>query len=390
MDAAENRQDLSTAFGRADTKAIKGIAIVLMMFHHLAAFSNRLPAGFGGFESIWEGFVTSGHLQAFANAAKICVSIFFFLGGYGLYIRWKSARLSVTKNIFDLYKTYWKVFIVFIPIAILFFAREGEDINALCTLYVFDGKTEMLSTVLSNFIGWTCSLNREWWFFKSYVCAIPLGYLFCKATKKHQNFWLDLFIVFGLDILIRTVFPALPNIPVFSALNQNVYYASFFKINNYASVFFAGIVFAKYDGICKMKEMLRQLPCCTLLSLVGFGILWLSSAYVLGSSADIVYCALMIPMLSVMIDKFHLLKKGFAFLGKHSTNMWLIHTFYCYYFLEVTHLVYATNSVLLDLLILLALSLVSSIVLNGFYTMIGKIGNGVMSLGKWKEEAKKH
>ena len=81
----------------------------------------------------------------------------------------------------------------------------------------------------------------------------------------------------------------------------------------------------------------------------------------------------MIPMLSLIFDKYKIIKYIFVFLGKHSTNIWLIHSFYCYYFLEVTHVVFATRNVWVGLLTLLLLSLVSSIALDGFYSLLGRI-----------------
>ena len=73
-------------FDRSDTKAIKGAAVLLMLFHHLTGFPYRFPVGFGGFSTL----IPAGYLEAFGTAAKICVPMFFFLGGYGLYCKWKS------------------------------------------------------------------------------------------------------------------------------------------------------------------------------------------------------------------------------------------------------------------------------------------------------------
>lgn len=359
-------------FERDDTKAVKGIAILLMLFHHFAAFPDRTPVGFEGFASLWPAFVSGGYLQAFAISAKICVSLYFFLGGYGLYIRWKSSKFSVTGSILDLYKAYWRVFLVFIPICLLFFARSGDDISVLCTKYAIDNKFSLLTIVLSGFIGWSSYFNEEWWFLKSYICAIPLGYLFCCGTKKNRNFWLDLFIVFGIDIFIRDVFPSVASLESFSSLGTNFYYVSFLRGNDFVSAFFAGIVFAKYDAISAAKQKLLNLPCSTWSCLLGLGILYWCRTFVFDAKADILFCGLMIPMVCVFFDRFTRIKRIFMYLGKHSTNMWLIHSFYCYYFLEVTQLVYCTRNVWIDFGILVILTLASSIALNGFYKLLGQ------------------
>ena len=371
MKTNQSTIEKSIEFSRSDTKALKGIAVVLMLFHHLAAFPARFPVGFTGFESLWGGFSTNDFLVKFALVSKICVSIFFFLGGYGLFIRWKSSKFSVSQSIIDLYKAYWKVFLVFVPIAILFFGRSGTNINPICTGYVFQSKGIMVTTILSDFVGLTSKLNAEWWFFLSYVCVIPLGYLYCCKVEA-RNFWEDIFLVFCIDILIRNIFPAIADMEVFSSLRSNLFYSNFFEMNSYTSAFFAGIVFAKHNGICKIKRILYQFHYCTLCSVLGLGILLFCRTFILGEQADIIYCAALIPMLSVILDNYKPLKQCFVFLGKHSTNMWLIHSFFCYYFLEATYLVYSTKNVWIDLLILVALSLSSSIAVNGFYCLLEK------------------
>ena len=360
-------------FSRTDTKAIKGVAVVLMLFHHLAAFPARLPVFFTGFESVCASFVESGHLQSMAMAAKICVSLFFFLGGYGFYIRRKTKHINIADEIIRLYRAYWKVFLVFVPIAILFFANGADELSSYCTRYRFESITKLVSTVLSDFIGWTSNCNSEWWFFKSFICAMILGSLFCELTDRNQSFWKDIFIVFVLDILISSVFPAIAKTEAFSSLEKNVYYKSFFTINKYAPAYFAGIVFAKYDGVNWIMEKIQALPRPGIASALGLGILYLTRMYVFQGTADLIIAAFMVPVMAVFLKNFSAVNKIFAFLGKHSTNIWLIHSFYCYYFLEVTHVVFATRNVWVGLLTLLLLSLVSSIALDVFYSLLGRI-----------------
>lgn len=357
-----------TAFDRNDTKAIKGVAVLLMLFHHLAAFSYRMPVGFVGFETL----LGTQLLQEIASASKFCVSLFFFLGGYGLYIRFRDFKLSITSSILNLYKSYWKVFSIFIPIAYLLFNRSGDNINALATTYAMPRTRDYITAAISDFTAWSCTLNGEWWFLKSYICVIPLGYLFCRATQKSTDFWVDIFLVFGLDILLTCILPTISTTGSLWCLQTNIYFTSFLTNNSRSIAFFAGIVFAKYDGIRKLKQMLQNLSFCLPVCFAALAALVLSNLYVTGDDAgDIVYCAALIPILSVILDRLPPLKKAAMYLGKHSTNMWLIHSFYCYYFLEFTHIVYCTQNVWIDLAILVVLSLVSSILVNGFWKQTG-------------------
>ena len=360
-------------FTREDTKAVKGVAVTLMLLHHLAGFMERFPVGFEKFSSPhWKGFVDDGYLGALAMSCKICVSLFFFLGGYGMYKQYEKGKYSVSRTIVALYKSYWKVFCIFIPVALIFFRRDSEDISWLCRRFVFESPRECLTSIIENFFGFSNTFNGEWWFFASYLCAIPLGYIFARLLRKSNSFTVDMFWVIVVDILIRNIFPGLARIEAFSGLNNNFYYARFFEIVHYSSTFFAGIVFAKYDKIVKIKSVFENMRFRWLVGFAGCFLVLYTRWFIEGDTIDIVHSAVFTISASVMFDGFKVFKKVFAYLGKHSTNIWLTHSFYCYYFYEATKIVYKTKNVWVDLLILIAMSLVTSIIIEFFYKLLSK------------------
>ena len=106
---------------REDTKMIKGIAILLMLLHHLWGFTDRLPGGY-----LDQSFLIFGYDAAFyiAGFGKICVSLFFFVGGYGVYVSSYGKKYDLVAKLKSLYISYWKVFLIFVPIAFLFFANQ--------------------------------------------------------------------------------------------------------------------------------------------------------------------------------------------------------------------------------------------------------------------------
>lgn len=362
-------------FTRDDTKAIKGVAVILMLFHHLAAFPKRVPVGFEGFSAIlWQGFIDNGYLQKFASGGKICVSLFFFLAGYGLYKRWESGKFSLAHSIALLYKQFWKVFAIFIPIAFLFFARSSNNINSLTTRYVIESKRNFLTALISNALGFTTSFNAEWWFFASYLCALPLGYLFLTTIRDHQDFLKDIFWVVIINIFICNVFPNLAKADMFLNIDKNVFYKRFFLISEYASPLFEGIVFAKYDTLVALKKKIKELPLEPIVCVFGIAVTFWCRMYVDTSvPADILYTPFLIAFLSNFFDNLHIIKIGFSYFGKHSTNMWYMHSFYCYYFLEITKIVYCTKIVWVDLFILVVMSLATSIFIEFFYKHLRKL-----------------
>lgn len=361
-------------FTREDTKAVKGIAIILMLLHHLAGFPDRVPVGFEGFSSLWSPFVDRGYLSAIAAASKICVAIFFFLGGYGLYKR-LSQGSSVVDIAVSLYRRYWRVFIIFVPIAYIFFSRTGADINPLATHYEITSVKDFITEIISNLSGYSSSINKEWWFFFTYLCLIPLGCLLCMFTEKNNSFLKDIFIVFIIDIFSYNVFPNMANTTLFAGINGNFYFKTFFLLPSQISSFFAGIVFAKYDMLSRIKDKISSLRFKALISLAAMAVVMWGRMFIVGAGADIIYTSVFSVCAAVLFDSVRLLKKPFVFFGKHSANMWYIHTFYCYYFLEATKIVYCTRSVFLDLLILIGMCLISSVLLEFLYKQLDRLGS---------------
>ena len=68
---------------KEDAKKIKGIAIILMLMYHLFYFKDRIYGG--GVISI----ISNSLVENIGKFGNICVPIFFFLSGYGLYINSK-------------------------------------------------------------------------------------------------------------------------------------------------------------------------------------------------------------------------------------------------------------------------------------------------------------
>jgi len=359
-------------FTREDTRAVKGFAVLMMMFHHLAAFPERQPPEFEGFLTLWKPFAEEGYIRMMATAFRLCVAIFYFVGGYGLYKRWSKNKYSLTKSIFALYKSYWKVFAVFVPIAFIFFRRSGEGLLPNYQRYAVTDKKELISMILANFLGLTDSINSEWWFLAAYLCVMPMGLLFCIATRKNKSFTLSMFLVLMIDILVRNVFDDIPKIEAFSNVGSNFFYSHFLNMEG-TSPFFAGIVFAKHDKLEVCKKYLMRFRFSGIMGLIGcLGILYIRS-YILGEYIEIIHAAAFTIFASVLADSLRPLKTAVCFAGKYSTEMWLIHSFFCFHFCEAAKLVYLTRSPLIDFLILTALTLGSALLLEQLYKALAKL-----------------
>ena len=76
-----------TVFDREASQALKGIAIVMMLFHHCFQMASRYDGWTILFSPLREQQVIN-----LAVGCKICVAIFAFISGYGLFWGIKNKR----------------------------------------------------------------------------------------------------------------------------------------------------------------------------------------------------------------------------------------------------------------------------------------------------------
>ena len=367
---------VETMFTKENTKQIKGIAILLMMAHHLFAFPDRMPYE----ASIQTPFYISGMelTELIGGFGKICVSIYMFMGGYGLLKRYASCveqnvecnRLG--SDIIKLYKAYWKVLLLFVPIAFLFFSNQGQYCTDAVICSRYDGWT--IKTFVENFFGLSRTFNSEWWFFKSYLLALFQGYVFIEIFKNKKNLYLELAVVMLWSVLLIGVFPILPFEEGYQVLWNNDWYNEICLGSEYVVLFFAGIVFAKYNIFEAWKNYLSNFKKLEkmILSALGIALTIYVRQFFLKMEWDILLAPVFIFACYVFIEETGFLKRPLGFLGAHSTNMWLEHTFFCFYFGTVAKFIYGFNNAAISYIILFALSLGSSILVDLIWKGIGR------------------
>ena len=365
-------------FTSYDTKKIKGFAIILMLAHHLWAFPNRIAGG--ELKHLFTIFGDSS-LLILGNFGKICISLFFFLGGYGIYIQSKKKGFNILKNIKKIYIAYWKVFIIFIPLALIFFNNWVPFCEAQDIYLRFAGWT--WKDVVKNFLGVSSSLNGEWWFLSSYVVAIVLFPLL-KGLIEKNSLLKNLFYIVIISILMTNVFPAIGSIKYLGTLNNNYLYNTIFcQTAPYITCFYIGVLFAKENLIIKLYNKINEvIKLNTITDIIILGVIIFFRSYVAGPEMDIIYVPLLIIILIDILSHIPILEKTFEKLGENSTNMWLIHSFYCYYFYPIVKIVVALRWGIPCLIVLIVLTLISSYIIDYFWELIKKIYNKCLTFTK--------
>ncbi|MDX2097642.1 MAG: acyltransferase family protein, partial [Leptolyngbyaceae cyanobacterium bins.59] len=212
-------------FTREKTNVAKGIAILLMFSNHLYAFPDRLLHG-----NFYIPLIPTFNVEfLIGNFGSVCVSIFLFLSGYGMYIGYKNSRyLSLRyslNKLKDFYLTYWLYFLVFVPIGLFFFQNE--------TLWYSSEKRYSLEILdlLEGFSGWSARYNSEWWFVRMFVLMLLL---LCPLYLSLANRNLS-----TLCLISSTLF--------LLAWISKVDYTGLFGIFFWQINFFMGILFARLN-----------------------------------------------------------------------------------------------------------------------------------------------
>lgn len=140
-----------------DSKLIKGVAICLMLWHHL--FPNALYSG------------GSSAVVFMAAVGKVCVSLFLLMSGYGLACQYSKVIAEaknlkekfgattkfIAKRYVKFYTGYWLIFLIFVLLGCV-----GMGIS-LESRYETDNILFPLVVDFFGFMGYH-SYNITWWF----------------------------------------------------------------------------------------------------------------------------------------------------------------------------------------------------------------------------------
>ena len=358
---------------RDDTKVMKCIAIILMLMHHLWFFQDRIPGG--PLVSLFHGFHIPT-LQILSAFGKICVPMFFFLGGYGIYKSSYGKPYDIFKRLKKLYFAYWKVFVIFIPIGFLFFSSQA----AYCadsSIYTRFANFSIKELAL-NFFAIASTYNSEWWFLISYVFALCL-YPVIRTIVDRNSAKSNVVIVFLVSLLLVHFFTKVnvslgPNALDFKTL----FFTFIFQTAPYIASFWMGAVTAKegllskFGDDAKANKLLNPFT-----DIMIWGIVIYLRQVAIGETFDIFF----VPMLTIasmdLLSRMKPLKKLLAIMGKQSTSMWLIHTFFCYYFGAIAVIVTAPRYAILSLLFLIALTYLASVLVSFFWSGVESLYNKI-------------
>ena len=311
-----------------DTNILKGIALLLLLLHHLFYVQKGL---YDDIHLYNEHFLVN-ELGIFG---KLCVAIFVLLSGYGLTIQAnKNQKIQLVefykRRFTKLYLNYWFIWIIFVPIGVLFMHRTFEIVyvNHIWEKLIID--IAGLSFAF-GFYGY----NATWWFFS---CIIVLYLLFPFLIRMLGKYNMILIILsLGLYVLQLSFLRA---------------------INQYLISFVLGMIVANginvtpsplLNYVNKWLLLLILIFACCIRNLLGGYAILLDSFICL--TGIMLYKQIKLPTF---------FSRVLEFIGKHSMNIFLFHTFiYLYYFKEF--IFWSRNPIIIYLTLLIVCLLVSMV-----------------------------
>lgn len=131
---------------------------------------------------------------------------------------------------------------------------------------------------------------------------------------------------------------------------------------------------AKGQTMARLRDMLAKNRLLSPLHCLFFlGAIVYVRTSVSGPELDILYAPLFTIFGITLLNTLSPLKKIFQHIGAQSTNMWLIHSFYCYYFYGIAKFIVAPKYAILSLLLLVALSYISAVAISKFWTYVERV-----------------
>ncbi|WP_010076113.1 acyltransferase family protein [Clostridium cellulovorans] len=365
-------------FTKEHTSIAKGVAIVLMIIHHLFRVPERIQnVSYISVVPFWK----INFEYWFADFGKICVAIYFLLSGYGLYVIYTKKQQFTFKDsiqrVFNFLINYWVVFVIFIPVGLIWFESNSR--------YHWD-----LKIFLENFFILRNSYSDEWWVVKVYIELVLIFPIVKYIVKKSTigSFVLSLFLYFV------SIYPSLLNNIIFQPLHikNELLIADITNLMYWQIVFCTGALIAKLDFFKAANKFLDRIRisnkfiCIIGILIIAFIRIVVSREFILIGRAYSTYIDFIIAPFFILFctnlifsTKF---KKVFLVLGKHSTNIWLTHTFFAYHYYQ--KLVFMPKLSVLIVIWLLILSLASSIVINYIIAGFYNLGSMVESVSKRK------
>ena len=321
---------LTSAFTTYDSMLVKGVAIILLMFHHCISMNQveKHTMNFFPFESYhWPVMV--------CDSFKLCVGMFIFITGYGLYKSYSKIEIR-NKTVFNwtgtrLFKTLSGFWFVYILVFIVTYAVDQRPLAVYVTEPTKMEGSWLYAVIdffgLANIAG-TPTLIGTWWYMSAVVILIIFFPLLFGMGEKFSYF-VTAFAMILLPRILGIGFPGTKN--VFS----------------FVLAFILGMAFAKYDVFAKQDKftlfknhkLLSDIVLFFVYLFAFFMVVYVTDKLGRKYLWELNYCidpVIVILFANKYLKRIPVLNRALMYIGNHSLNIFLIHTFIPFILLAIS------------------------------------------------------
>lgn len=313
------------------TNVSKGMALMLILWHHL--FFEKPESGMLVYQS--------------ALLAKVCVGIYVVLSGYGLAASLKNKAFDLfsfyKRRLVKLYLNYWFIALLFIPLGVMWFGRSLESVfgeNPYGGLLIQLAGIHMFTDVSYGY-------NATWWFMSLIIVLYAIFPLVMVLTRR--------FHLWFLGVCALLLFAPIP------------------LVNDWIFPFAVGVWLGQKDGLVKLYAWFETKGAkgWVLAIFLTICVAWYrQNGWFFDSiRADTFFGILLILLTTKIALSSVFIEKGLAFIGVHSFNIFLFHTFIYYYYFP--RFIYSFENPILIFSVLLAICLVVSLGIEKLKEVLG-------------------
>ncbi len=350
---------------KKQSSVLYGTAILLMLYFHLFGAPGLPDTEYVSVLNFAGGGINLE--RALSWFGRICVGIYAFISGYGMYRslvkvkahegtfwkRLKNIYSSIVKRILVFMRKYWLVFCIFVPIGF--------------ALGVY--KTDGILPLIENIVSLRYDYNGAWWYVMQYIFMILLvpavdlffDFLFAKKCRTIKTFAV---------LAVQFAFYAAFFLLVFPLYKNAAYYTAIFVI---------GYLCSRFDLFSKLIE---KIPGGAPSYIIGWALI--AAAFLTRTllaknpghiGSDVVLAPAFCFAVCLLTRKSGKITGAFAWLGKYSVYMWLTHNFFWLYFFPEFSTITRISTLMYFQLV--ATSLLTSAVLLFLEKQLCKLGTKV-------------
>lgn len=289
------------------TRIIKGIAILMMVFLHLFNHIAEVER--------CSNFLTMGDvpLVHWLTRAANPVPFYLFLSGYGLYYTWSSGKeIKPWNRCLKLYQIYWISLLVMVGLG--YFVKPA----------IYPGS---FFRIFENATGWNTSYNAEAWFLFPYILLVLTAKWIFPWVKRIKGT-----IIAGIGYALYLAMAY-----IISKASRSGDEWLFTNMWAYHPILYFECLCSFLLGAIACKNY-NDIPPAWLIRMTNQGwkivillVILIVIRCIINTDACSPIFAFLVIMLLSRIHWVKWLKKELLLFGKHSLGMWLTHSYFCYY-----------------------------------------------------------